>query len=73
MRPLKVGGNCAYVSIRIVLNVVRNRFSVFISYRPCAGWQLFDLVCQSANQVCGIVLTANQHCGQSLTIETTNL
>ena len=44
MRPLKVGGNCAYRSIRIVLNVVINRFSVFISYRPCAGWQSVLLV-----------------------------
>ena len=52
MRPLKVGGNCAYRSIRIVLNVVINRFSVFISYRPCGGWQLFDLFCQSFALVC---------------------
>ena len=52
MRPLKVGGNCAYRSIRIVLNVVINRFSVFISYRPSAGWQLFDLFCQSFALVC---------------------
>ena len=52
MRPLKVGGNCAYRSIRIVLNVVINRFSVFISYRPSAGWQLFDLFCQSFVLVC---------------------
>ena len=28
-----------------VLNVVIKRCSVFISYRPCAGWQLFDLFC----------------------------
>ena len=52
MKPLKVGGNCAYRSIRIVLNVVINRFSVFISYRPSAGWQLFDLFCQSFALVC---------------------
>ena len=53
MRPLKVGGNFAYRSIRIVFNMVINRFSVFcFSYRPCAGWQLFDLFCQSFALVC---------------------
>ena len=52
MRLLKVDGNCAYRTIRIVLNVVINRFSVFISYRPYAGWQLFYLFCQSFALVC---------------------
>ena len=54
MRSLKVGGNCADRSIRIVLNVVINlAFSVFISYRPCAArWQLFDLFYWSFALVC---------------------
>ena len=54
MRSLKVGGNCADRSIRIVLNVVINLpFSVFISYRSCAArWQLFDLFYWSLALVC---------------------
>ena len=57
MRPLKIRGNFAYRSIRIVFNMVINRFSAFFfSYRPCAGWQLFDLFFQSFALVCKLKL-----------------